>query len=290
LDELSRTFTADTTGVYWRTTLIATLLVTALLVIPAAALILMGDRLDPLVEAKNFSRKTARASSDTTHLRIRLEELGKATDLDYEQFRIKQYGYCAGSGAIVFALVMALSANFILATATTVLAGASVYLLLDRQLTQDVKKRRELIEAEFPAIVELLTLAIAAGETPLSAMLRIAKSADGALAKEFQIVVAGVRSGEPLHESLDAMGRRVKSVMIRRFVDALVTATLRGAPLVEVLSRHAVEARGNQRNRIMGAASKAEISMMIPVVFLILPISILFALWPSLTNLNMFAA
>jgi tight adherence protein C len=270
--------------------LIATLFVTALLVIPAAALILVGDHRDPLAEAKNFSRKSARTSSDTTQLRIRLEELGKATDLDYEQFRIKQYGYSAGSGAIAFALITTLSANLILSILATVLAGASVYLLFDRQLTQDVKKRRELIEAEFPAIVELLTLAIAAGETPLSAMLRIANSADGALAKEFQIVVAGVRSGQPLHESLDAMGRRVKPVMIRRFVDALVTATLRGAPLVEVLSRHAVEARGNQRNRIMGAAGKAEISMMIPVVFLILPISILFALWPSLTNLNMFAA
>ena len=270
--------------------MIATLLVTALLVIPAAALVLVGDQLDPLTEAKKFSRKSARTSSDTTQLRIRLEELGRAADLDYEKFRIKQYGYSAASGAIAFALIMTLSANLILAISATVLAGASVYLLIDRQLTQDVKKRRELIEAEFPAIVELLTLAIAAGETPLNAMLRISNSADGALAKEFQNVVAGVRSGQPLHESLDAMGRRVKSVMIRRFVDALVTATLRGAPLVEVLSRHAVEARGNQRNRIMGAAGKAEISMMIPFVFLILPISILFALWPSLTNLNMFAA
>ena len=270
--------------------MIATLLVTALLVIPAAALILIGDHVDPLTEAKNFSRKSARASSDITNLRVRLEELGKATDLDYEQFRIKQYGYSAGSAAIAFALIVTFTSNLILAVSAIVFAGVSVYLLIDRQLTQDVKKRRELIEAEFPAIVELLTLAIAAGETPLSAMLRITNSADGALAQEFHIVVTRVRSGAPLHESLDAMGRQVKSVMIRRFVDALVTATLRGAPLVEVLSRHAVEARGNQRNRIMGAAAKAEISMMIPVVFLILPISILFALWPSLTNLNMFAA
>jgi tight adherence protein C len=172
---------------------------------------------------------------------------------------------------------------------SALLAGFS-YVLLDHELTKDIKKRRELIESEFPAIIEMLTLAIAAGETPLSAMLRIATSADGQLPKEFQLVVAGVRSGLPINEALDAMGRRVKSVMIRRFVDALVTATLRGAPLVEVLSRHAVEARGNQRNRVMGAAGKAEISMMIPVVFLILPISILFALWPSLTNLNMFSS
>ena len=136
----------------------------------------------------------------------------------------------------------------------------------------------------------MLTLAIAAGETPMSAILRIAESADGELSKEFAVVVMAVRAGEPLHLSLDAMGRRIKSIMIRRFIDAIITATLRGAPLIEVLSRHAVEARANQRNIIMAAAGKAEISMMIPVVFLILPISILFALWPSLTNMNLFAS
>jgi tight adherence protein C len=270
--------------------MIMTFVITALLIIPAAILILVGDQVDPLSEAKRISRKTARASDDRTQLRIRLEELGKASDKDYEEFRIRQYGYCAGASAIALAFLLALSGSLILAVIGSATASATIYLLIDRQLTQDVKKRRELIEAEFPAVVEMLTLAIAAGETPMSAMLRIANSADGAISREFQIVVAGVRSGAPLHEALDAMGRRVKSVMIRRFVDALVTATLRGAPLVEVLSRHAVEARGNQRNRVMGAAGKAEISMMIPVVFLILPISILFALWPSLANLNLFAS
>jgi len=65
---------------------------------------------------------------------------------------------------------------------------------------------------------------------------------------------------------------------------------VRGAPITEILVRHAQEARDHQRNRVLAAAGKAEISMMIPVVFLILPISILFALWPSLTNLNLFAS
>jgi tight adherence protein C len=84
------------------------------------------------------------------------------------------------------------------------------------------------------------------------------------------------------------MGRGVESVLIRRFVDSLIIATLRGTPLTEVLQRHTEEARQSQRNQVMGAAAKAEISMMVPVVFLILPISILFALWPSLANLNLF--
>lgn len=266
------------------------LLVTALLVIPAGFLIVLGDEIDPIEQAQRIIRKNARKSGDHTQLRSRLEELGRGSEREYVDFRIRQYGYCAATSALSFTVVLMLTQNPILALFSAILFGATTYVLLDRELTKDIKRRRELIESEFPAIIEMLTLAIAAGETPMSAMLRIAESADGQLAKEFQIVIAGVRSGIPLNETLDAMGRRVKSVMIRRFVDALVTATLRGAPLVEVLSRHAVEARGNQRNRVMGAAGKAEISMMIPVVFLILPISILFALWPSLTNLNMFAS
>jgi tight adherence protein C len=86
------------------------------------------------------------------------------------------------------------------------------------------------------------------------------------------------------------MSRRVQSNTLRRFVDALVIAVNRGAPLIEVLHSHAREARDMQRNRVLEVAGKSEISMMIPVVFLILPISILFALWPSLSNLNLFAA
>ena len=72
--------------------------------------------------------------------------------------------------------------------------------------------------------------------------------------------------------------------------DAIVIAITRGAPLIEVLHSHAKEARDFQRNQILSAAGKSEIAMMIPVVFLILPISILFALWPSLSSLNLFAA
>jgi tight adherence protein C len=268
----------------------AMLLMTALLVLPAAFLIVIGDQVNPMEQAQQIVRKNAKNSGDRSQLRSRLEELGRGTEKEYVDFRIKQYGYTASAASLAFVFLIMTSGELFLAILGGVISACLIYLLVDRELTKAIKKRRELIESEFPAVIEMLTLAIAAGETPMSAMLRVANSAEGQLPHEFQIVIADVRSGEPLNVALDSMGRRVKSVMIRRFVDALITATLRGAPLVEVLSRHAIEARGNQRNQVMAAAGKAEISMMIPVVFLILPISILFALWPSLTNLNMFAS
>jgi tight adherence protein C len=54
------------------------------------------------------------------------------------------------------------------------------------------------------------------------------------------------------------------------------------------LSHGAYESRNQERVRLLAAAGKSEITMMIPVVFLILPVSILFALYPSLMNLNLF--
>jgi tight adherence protein C len=131
---------------------------------------------------------------------------------------------------------------------------------------------------------------MAAGETPLGAMSRVSQRSSGLLSAEFALVIKSVTSGIPFQFALDEMGRRIKSTHIRRFVDALITAMLRGAPLVDVLQSHARNAREAERNRVLSAAGKSEVSMMIPVVFLILPISILFALWPSLSNLNLFLA
>jgi len=169
------------------------------------------------------------------------------------------------------------------------LISGATFLSIDRSLTSEINKARAQLESEFPAVVELMTLSLSAGETPAQAMFRVSERSSGYLANEFRSAVYEIRQGVPFHSALDEMGRRIDSIVIRRFVDAMVNAVVRGAPLVEVLQRHALEARQSHKNAIMAKAGKAEISMMIPVVFLILPISILFALWPSLSTLNLFS-
>jgi tight adherence protein C len=136
----------------------------------------------------------------------------------------------------------------------------------------------------------MLTLAVGAGESPPSALKRITQRAHGHLAQEFSQVVSEVESGNSFTTSLDEMSKRLNSPSLRRFVDSLIISILRGTPLVETLSHSVNESRNQERVRLLTAAGKSEISMMIPVVFLILPISILFALYPSLTNLNLFSS
>lgn len=260
------------------------LLPSFLLSIIAVSLLVLGE--NPGLEVKKIAGRT----KDRSLVKSRMYELNRGSQGEYEEFRYLQILYTSISALVIFAL-SSLSHQSLVATAFLSISIATAsYLYADRTLTTAVKKQRSVIEAEFPAIVEMLTLAISAGESPLTAFKRIAENSHGYLSVRFRLVIARVHKGTPFHSALDLMGRDVNSPLVRKFIDSMVNAMVRGAPITEVLVRHVQEARDHQRNRVLAAAGKAEISMMIPVVFLILPISILFALWPSLTNLNLFAS
>jgi tight adherence protein C len=257
----------------------------------AAYLIVASDRgveVKVLKLSKVKYRKFAANIDDRSKLRDRLLELNRTGQHEYLEFRSSQIATAILSFLVIALLLWAKTASIPGTLFTAVIAGCGVFVLIDRNLTKAVLNRRAQMDAEFPALIEMLTLSISAGQTPLNAMAAIATRSECELAAEFLVVTKDVISGAPFHIALDAMGRRIKSVTIRRFIDAMITAMLRGAPIVEVLQRHAQESRTAHRNQIMSAAGKAEISMMIPVVFLILPVSMLFALWPSLSNLNGF--
>lgn len=260
------------------------LLPSLLLSTAALSLLVLGD--NPTLEVKKLAGRT----KDRSLVKSRILELNRGSQVAYEEFRYLQLLYTSISALFVFTLTSVSHKSIVATLLLSISIAAATYLYIDRTLTVAVKKQRSAIEAEFPAIIEMLTLAISAGESPLNAFKRIAENSHGYLSVRFRLVIARVHQGVPFHSALDLMGRDLNSPLLRKFIDSMVNAMVRGAPVAEVLTRHAQEARDHQRNRVLAAAGKAEISMMIPVVFLILPISILFALWPSLTNLNLFAS
>ena len=220
----------------------------------------------------------------------RLTQLGKVEDSDYENFRISQM---ALAGSLFTLITIGLFLNVISFTfyfLLTVIDFLLMPALLNRRLTLRVTRRQREVESEFPAIVEMLTLAVGAGESPAAAIKRITQRAEGHISEEFKRVVKEVESGTAFTVALDSMNRRINSETLRRFVDSIIISISRGTPLVETLTHGVSESRNQERVRLLTAAGKSEISMMIPVVFLILPISILFALYPSLTNLNLFSS
>lgn len=257
--------------------------ITALLLIPV--FLLVADDFSWEKLSLGYIRKLG----DRTGVQEKLRELGFDGDRTFEDFRYRQLILIFLTLSVE--LLTSVFLNFTIASLFALYAisiGAILY-LTEKKLTNEVKKYRESIDSDYPAIVEVFTLSLSAGESPLTSMQHISSRGSGSLSREFAQVITSVMEGIPFATALDSMGRRMTSVAVRRFVDSIVIAITRGAPLIDVLHSQAQESRDFQRNRILSAASKAELSMMIPVVFLILPISILFAVWPSLSNLNLFA-
>jgi len=231
-------------------------------------------------------QKRILAIRDRTGIRNRLTELGKTGDSSFENFRIYQLSL---AGALLSFTSILLLLQIISLILWILLAACSLFfvvLVTERGLNKRIERRKRIIESEFPAIVEMLTLAIGAGDSPSSAIRRIANRADGFLAQDFASVISEIEHGKPLHIALDSLSRKLASNSVRRFVDSLIISISRGTPLVETLAHSAQEARTAEKSHLLAAAGKSEIAMMIPVVFLILPISILFALFPSLASIQ----
>lgn len=148
------------------------------------------------------------------------------------------------------------------------------------------KKSRARIELEFPMVVELFAILLAGNQSPATALDHISRRTQGEFSQVLSEAVGEIRQGANFAQALDLLSARIQSPMVRRFCDSLMIAVERGSPLIDVVNRQVEEVRNEQRARLLEAAGKAEIALMIPVVFLILPISVLFALWPSYFSLG----
>lgn len=61
----------------------------------------------------------------------------------------------------------------------------------------------------------------------------------------------------------------------------------RGTPLADVLRAQAQDVREAARRALMEAGGRKEVAMMVPVVFLILPVTVVFAVFPSIAVLSL---
>lgn len=160
-------------------------------------------------------------------------------------------------------------------------------LLRENHLSGQVRRREERMLQEFPTVAELLALAVAAGEGPVAALDRVVTRAHGELAGELCRVLADVRTGTPVTAAFDALAARSGLPVVARFAEGLAIAVERGTPLADVLHAQAADVREAGRRSLIEAAARKEIVMMVPVVFGVLPVVVVFAFWPGLVGLHL---
>ena len=227
--------------------------------------------------------------STTRSVERRLELAGSPTDA--VGFRAAQAGagvagLCAGALAASPAMAGRGGrgvAGIVVVALLGCVVGMSAW---DRLLTARAGSRQRRVEAAVPDASELLALAVGAGESVPAALDRVASLSHSDLGDELARAVADIRLGAPSVRALTDLAARNDSPALSRLCQTLSTAIGRGSPLAVVLHDQARDIREASRQRLMEEGGKREIAMLFPVVFLILPVTVLFALYPGLMALD----
>ena len=193
----------------------------------------------------------------------------------------------AGTGAAL-ATIVALTHGPQPALLAVPLAGGAAAVVAEqsaRRATERARSRR--LHEELPVVLEFLALCLSAGEGLLDALRRIGSRGTGELAVGIREVVVEVGAGAVLTDALLAFARREDSPALSRAVDQLVAAIDRGTPLADVLHAHAADARSGEQRELIEQAGRKESAMLVPRVFLILPVSVLFAIFPGVVMLDL---
>lgn len=221
-------------------------------------------------------------------VRRRLQRAGQPPDV--ERFRAEQviWGAVGGLAGIVLGALAVVARNTpALPVVFLVLCffGAGI-VARDQWLSHVADVREQRMLSEFPTVAELLALAVSAGEGATGALERVCRLSHGELSAELAACLADARAGANLPTALQGLADRTGLVSLARFVDGIVVAVERGTPLAEVLRGQAQDVREAGRRAVMESGGKKEIAMMVPVVFLVLPVTVLFAIFPGFTFLR----
>ena len=224
------------------------------------------------------------------NLFVRLRAAGLNSDAG--GFRLEQLVWAitatvAAWSLVASARVAGIAFDLRAVPALSAVAFAVGFLGRDWWLSRQVETRRAVLHEELPTAIDLMTLSIVAGESVPAGLARVATVLTSGIGGEFDKVVADIRAGASTEEALDGMRRRLPLPGVARLVDALITAIERGAPLADVLRAQADDGRETRRRMLLEMGGRREVLMLVPVVFLILPVVVIFALFPGLVSLDL---
>ena len=221
-------------------------------------------------------------------LRRRLAQAG--SPLDPVAFRGRQLAsgvVALVSGALAVIVLVLIGRWSVPVGAIPLLAGAVGAVGYDMRLSARVRARKVRLTEELPTTLEFLALCLSAGEGFLDAVKRVAGVGSGELTVELRRVVVEVGTGSSLADALAAMAGRLELPGLTRAADQIVAALEHGAPLAAVLRAQADDTREEAKRTLIEQAGRKEILMLLPLVFLILPLSVVFAIYPGLFILRL---
>lgn len=212
-------------------------------------------------------------------------------DKTVHEFRIEQVVWGLAGFALCAAVQLVRSltggVNPVAALGLCCFGFAAGVLLRDNRLSARATERERQMVLEFPTLAEMLALAVAAGESPVAALDRVVRRSGGELSVELGRVLARIRTGTPVATAFERMAATTGVPMVARFATGIAVSIERGTPLADVLHAQAGDVREAGRRALIETAARKEVFMMAPVVFLVLPVTVLFAFFPGALGLRL---
>ncbi len=139
---------------------------------------------------------------------------------------------------------------------------------------------------ELPEIIDLLVVSLRAGDGIYRSFDNVIPRCDGDLSKQISRALTAVEYGAAFGDEIRNIPTTIPHPQISEFTNKVALALERGTPLAQMLSEQGDSVRAEIKNRLLRQAGRNETRMLIPLVFLILPVTVLFAIYPSLELLN----
>ena len=149
-----------------------------------------------------------------------------------------------------------------------------------------VRRARRAVDDEISAVLDMFGMCVAAGMSVPTACERIGRSGSGILAGECRRITAELELGVSVTDALRASDERVRHDGWTRFVEHLVSARRQGTPLADIVRFLADDEAQAEGRRLIESASTRETLMMFPLVFGILPATVLVAVFPGITAIG----
>ena len=166
------------------------------------------------------------------------------------------------------------------------LGGVGGFLFPNWDLARRAVARRTRMVMELPVMLDLLTIAVSAGQSLEQALALVAREGAGAVARELRIVLRELAvSRRPLVAALEGMAERNAVPELTSLVSQLRAADEQGLPLVQTLAVQAATLREQKRLRILAEGGKATVRMVLPVALFILPVLFVVLLFPAAVQL-----
>ncbi len=169
------------------------------------------------------------------------------------------------------------------------LGGTAGWIVYGMHRSTLKQRRARRLRFELPVVADTIALHVIAGESVSTAIGGLVETSHGVAADEFRAVLEDHHEGRGLTEALQSASRETATEEAQRLYTLLAHAHDTGGRLAEALADLSTDYRAMLARDLTAEGGKRALATYGPVLALMVPVTLLFLLYPTLAGLRSLA-